>query len=252
MRVPTFEGVAATAAGKDEKHPVFQAALQVAKFATAYHRAELVDAHHLPRGPALIVGNHGLFGWETLVFFYLTYRETGRVPIGLADRYVFGAPPVREVLHCVGGVPGTRENALEALGDGRLVVCYPGGSREVFKAPERRYRLQWESARGFAEIACEMGVPIIPFAGLGVDDTYVNLGHAPLTRTLLGRYAVPFALGLGPLPLPVQLRFRFAPAVQPQAAGGNPERLKRLVQRSVEGLLEEHGELAPAPATAVP
>lgn len=239
-------------AGTDEQHPVFLAARQVARFATAWHRARLVDAHHLPEGPALLVGNHGLFGWETLVFFYLLHDETGRVPVGLADRHVFGAPRVREVLSCVGGVPGTKENAMEALGDGRLVVCYPGGSREVFKSPDAHYRLAWQRALGFARIACETGMPIVPFAGLGVDDTYLNLGHARMLQSLMGRYAVPMAIGLGPLPLPVQLRFRFAQPIFPQAAGNEPVRLKLLVQNAVETLLEEHGELAPATAPAIP
>lgn len=220
--------------------------------AAGWHRAKLEGRQHLPDGPALLIGNHGLFGWETLVFFYLVHRETGRVPIGLADRRVFGAAPIRDVLFRVGGVPGTRENALAALEAGRWVVCYPGGSREVFKSPEQRYRLAWERAIGFARIAVEADVPVIPFAGLGVDDTFINFGHAPVLRSLLGRYAAPLAMGLGPVPLPVPLCFRFAPAILPERAGGEPHRLKALVQRSVEALLEEHGDPARAPVPAVP
>jgi 1-acyl-sn-glycerol-3-phosphate acyltransferase len=243
-------------AGTDHGHPLFRVGRELAKAATNWHRASLVGAEHLPDGPALLVGNHGLFGLETPVFFYLLYRHTGRVPVGLADRRVFGSPSMRRILHQLGGVPGTRENALALLQAGRWVVCYPGGSREVFKGPDRRYRLSWERAQGFARVAIEAQAPVVPFAGLGVDDTYVNLGHHPLAERLLGRYAVPMAVGLGPLPLPVQLHFRLGRPLYPPAGMEGLADFKARVQAQVEALLEpgteEHGGLAPQPAGVVP
>ncbi len=224
-------------AGTNEGHPLFKAGRELAKAAANWHRATLGGGEHLPEGPALLVGNHGLFGLETPVFFYLVYQQTGRVPVGLADKTVFGAPPVKQILEQLGGVPGTRDNALSLLRAGRVVVCYPGGSREVFKGPERRYALQWERARGFARVAIEAQVPVIPFAGLGVDDTFLNFGHAPLARRLFGRYAAPLALGLGPLPLPVQLHFRLGAPLLPPPTLDGLERFKVRVQRSVEQLL---------------
>ena len=244
--------MSARTAGTDLTHPVFTVARGLARLAATYHRASLLDAHHLPKGPALLVGNHGLLGWDAVAFFYLLNLHTGRVPVGLADRKLFGGRPVRGLLDRVGGVPGTRENALDALAGGRLVVCYPGGSRETFKAPAERYRLAWDSTDGFARLACETGTPIVPFAGLGVDDTFFNLGHAPLTRKIFGRYAMPLAVGLGPLPLPVQLRFRCAPPIAPAAARNDPARLKRLVQGAVEAMMEGHGEPARVSVASVP
>lgn len=234
------------------KHPVFTTARRLARLATAWHRAQLVDAHHLPKGPALLIGNHGLLGWDAVAFFALLERHTGRVPVGLADRKLFGGRALRRLLQFVGGVPGTRANAVDALGGGRMVVCYPGGSRETFKSPRRHYRLAWESTDGFARLACETGTPVVPFAGLGVDDTFLNLGHLPLTRTLFGRYAMPLALGLGPVPLPVRLRFRFGKPIAPAVAQHDPARLKRLVQDAVESMMEGHGQPAGAPVPSLP
>lgn len=231
---------------------MFTTARGLARLASAWHRGELIDAQHLPQGPALLIGNHGLLGWEAVVFFSLLERHTGRVPVGLADRKIFGGRALRRILEVLGGVPGTRENAADALAGGRHVVCYPGGSRETFKSPRQHYRLAWESTDGFARLACATGAPVVPFAGLGVDDTFFNLGHLPLTRTLLGRYAMPLAVGIGPLPFPVRLRFRFGRPISPAAARGDPARLKRLVQDAVESMMEDHGQPARAPVPSLP
>ncbi len=239
-------------AGTNEGDPVFVAGRQLARAATAWHRGKLEGLEHLPSRPALLIGNHGLFGLETLVFYFLLHRETGRVPVGMTDRRVFGITPIRQVLFRLGGVPGTRENGIAALRAGRWVVCYPGGAHEVFKSPGQRYRLAWQRSTGFARLAIEADVPVVPFAGLGVDDTFVNLGHAPLARSLFGRYAAPIAFGVGPLPIPVQLRFRFAPPITPAQARGDPVRLKSLVQEAVEQLLEGDRRAAPTAVPAIP
>jgi 1-acyl-sn-glycerol-3-phosphate acyltransferase len=230
-------------------HLLYRLACQAAGLVTQWHRGLCDGLHHLPSGPALLVGNHGLYGFETPVFFYLLHRATGRVPVGLTDRLVFGRAPMRQLLAQVGGVLGTRENALELLREGHLVVCYPGGSREVFKSPARKYQLRWERAEGFARLAHEAGVPVVPFAGIGIDDSYVNFGHAPGSVRLLGRYSVPLAVGLGPLPLPVPFRFRLGPAFEPPSSVGALPAFREGVQKSVERLLavvrqDSHAEAA--------
>jgi 1-acyl-sn-glycerol-3-phosphate acyltransferase len=235
--------------------PILRLVRSLAAAASRWHRARCDGAEHLPAGPALLVGNHGIYGFEVPVFFYLVHAATGRLPIGLADRVFFGRGPMCALLGRCGGVPGTPENARALLDDGQLVVCYPGGSREVFKAPAERHRLRWERSSGFARLAMATGVPIVPFAGIGVDDSYVNFGHLPGTRALFGRYAPPFAVGLGPLPLPVQFRFKIAPPIHP-AEARDAESLMARVEARVNALIAEEEEedaadgaaLAPAAA----
>ena len=133
---------------------VFRFAERGAALSALYHRAKLVGTEHLPLdGPVLLVGNHGVWGYETPAFFHLLHRATGRYPLGLAERGFFRIPRVRTVLPWLGGVEGTRENALAALESGALVVCYPGGARETFKRRHGRYRLRWERALGFVRLA---------------------------------------------------------------------------------------------------
>lgn len=230
-----------------EQDPFLRAIRHLAGWATRYHRARLEGAEHLPDGPVLLVGNHGLLGFETPVFFYLLHRATGRFPVGLSDRMLFDRPPIRPLLERVGGIPGTRENAIRLLEGGQLVVCYPGGSRETFKRPADHYRLRWERSIGFAKLAIRLGVPIVPFAGLGVDSSYLNFGPPPVVSRFFGRYAAPMAVGLGPLPLPVPFRFRLGPVLPPPSAEAEAPTFKTAVKAAVELLL---GDGSPETNTA--
>lgn len=234
--------------------PVLRSARTLAALLARYHRGELEGVERLPRGPALLVGNHGLFGLETPVFFWLVERATGRLPRGLADRRIFGHPLVRPLLERTGSRTATPASALELLSDGHLVVCYPGGAKEVFKAPDDRYRLRWEKNCAFARIAIQARVPVVPFAALGVDDAWINLGHVAAMKRVLGRYAVPLAVGLGPLPFPVRFRFVFGHPLPPPREPSRAATLKAAVERAVIQLLDSRGQHAiPAePATVVP
>jgi 1-acyl-sn-glycerol-3-phosphate acyltransferase len=193
------------------RRAVFRLAEAGALLSALYHRARLLGAEHLPaRGPVLLVGNHGVWGYETPAFFHLIHQATGRYPLGLAERGFFRIPLIRTVLPWLGGVEGTPENALASLRQGHLVVCYPGGARETFKRPPGRYTLRWEGALGFVRLAAQAGVPIVPFAGFGVDDTFLYPpGEERLCLRLSGqeKYRMPLVVGLGPLPLPVRITF---------------------------------------------
>ena len=206
----------------------FRFAEKGAELSARYHRARLLGTENLPRtGPMLLVGNHGLWGYETPAFFHLLHQATGRYPQGLAERGFFKIPLVRTLLPWLGGVEGTREKSLAALREGNLVVCYPGGAWETFKKPQHHYTLRWEGTLGFVRLAALAGVPIVPFAGFGVDDTFlcpederwcVNLSPGD-------KYRVPLGIGLGPLPLPVKMTFVLGDPLAPPPADAPESRL---------------------------
>ena len=222
------------------RQAVFRAAEAGARVSARYHRARLEGSAHLPReGPALLVGNHGLWGYETPAFFSLVHGATGRYPVGLAEHGFFKIPLVRTVLPWLGGVKGTRLNALAALGRGQLVVCYPGGAHETFKPRHRHYMLRWENALGFARLAAEAQVPVVPFAGFGVDDTFAYPGDGRLAVQLAPaerygeKYRMPLVM---PLPLPVQLTFAVGRPLAPPPAGAQPTQLARFRDRVAAGV----------------
>ncbi len=226
------------------RRAVFRLAEQGAALSALYHRARLLGTEHLPlQGPVLLVGNHGVWGYETPAFFHLIHQGTGRYPLGLAERGFFRIPLIRTVLPWLGGVEGTRENALTALQGGALVVCYPGGARETFKRSQGRYRLRWERALGFARLAAHAGVPVVPFAGLGVDDTFRwPPGEERLCVRLTAddKYRMPLVVGMGPLPWPVRLTFAVGAPHAPPPPDASESRLQAFrdtVAASVRRLL---------------
>lgn len=218
-----------TSAFTTARRAVFRLAEAGAMASALYHRARLLGAEHLPAGgPMLLVGNHGVWGYETPAFFHLLHQATGRYPLGLAERGFFRIPLVRTVLPWLGGVEGTPENALGSLRGGNLVVCYPGGARETFKRSEGRYTLRWERALGFVRLAARAGVPIVPFAGFGVDDTFFYPPGEERWCVRISeeeKYRMPVVMGLGPLPLPVRITFAVGEPHEPPPADAPEHRL---------------------------
>jgi 1-acyl-sn-glycerol-3-phosphate acyltransferase len=218
---------------------------------------------HLPTGPALLVGNHGLLGYESPLFFERLLAACGRLPIGLADRWFFEVPGVRDLLVRLGGTYGCLANGLRALRRGDLVVCYPGGAREVLKHERDKYRLLWQKSVGFVRLALAAKVPIIPFAAAGVDDTFRVVSHLRGSGEWLmghGKYDLPVVWGeRGPLPNPVPFWFRFGePIVAPEGATADDDVVVRDIHHQVwsrtqtmlDGLVAEWTDLKSAPKRA--
>ena len=222
----------------------------------AIHPVRFEGLENLPAGPALLVGNHGLLGYETALFFAHIFDATGRVPRGCADKWFFRVPLLRDVLIRIGGMYGARGNAVDALTRRHLVVCYPGGAREVLKHhPDQRYQLRWETSLGFARVALRAGVPIVPFAAAGVDHTYeIGSRIVGSGQLLMGhdKYDLPRLKGLkgGPLPAAVPFWFRIG---KPIAPVGNVEQLHETAWRRTQALLDNlvaEWERANSPAPA--
>lgn len=225
---------------------VVSALRPLARAVSLVHPVRIDGVEKLPAGPALLVGNHGLLGYETLAFFHAVHERTGRLPLGLADRWFFRVPGLRDVLVRAGGMLGTAENAREALGTGAWVVAYPGGAREVFKRDNNaKYRLQWDRSRGFARLAAELRIPIVPFAAAGVDDTYDVVTTLRGTGRLLmqhAKYDLPVLWGRGPLPRRVPFWFRIGAPIDPTHTG-DADALHAHAWSTTQQLLDElHGE----------
>ncbi|MBW2243696.1 MAG: acyltransferase family protein [Deltaproteobacteria bacterium] len=134
----------------------------------------------VPRtGPVLFVGNHTIYGMIDVPMLGLEiYEKTGRPVRGLADHLHFSIPGWRNALVSMGAVRGTRENCARLFEDGEQVLVFPGGGREVTRRKGEAYQLIWKERIGFARLAIEHGVPIVPFASVGVDDMFEILADA--------------------------------------------------------------------------
>lgn len=207
----------------------------VVRALTRRHPTRVLGLENLPRGPALLVGNHGMLGYECPFFFEGLLSTCGRLPLGLADRWFFSVPGVRDLLVRLGGAYGSARNGLSMLRRGELVVCYPGGAREVFKREDQKYRCLWHRSLGFVRLALQAGVPIVPFAAAGVDDTFHVVTHLRGSGELLmgaRKYDLPLVSSL--LPKPVPFWFRLGePIMPPHGVRANDPELLGQIHREV-------------------
>jgi len=176
-------------------------------------------AENIPsEGGALLVTNHGNFGVDAPVLIGLVHQKSGRALRALGDRIVFAAPFVRDLLaQTMGAIEGEPEAAVRLLEDEHLILVYPGGAREALCAPEDAYRLQWENSQGFIRTALRAQKPIIPVAGIGNEELYVQVipqdrvrksGVGRFISRFLGeKYVTPIYMGFGILPFPTELHY---------------------------------------------
>jgi 1-acyl-sn-glycerol-3-phosphate acyltransferase len=172
-------------------------------------------------GPVLLVGNHSLVAIDVLVFDYELLRRHGRVARGMGDDALMRIPPLRAMVHKQGSVRGSRRNCRTLLALGEAVFVLPGGANESFYLKAEKYALKWEGRTGFAQMAIEAGVPIVPVTMVGANDAFevVLDGDHPLMRPLR-RLAErqsrpnltppPLFHGIGPTLIPRPQRLYFA------------------------------------------
>ena len=182
-----------------------------------------IGLENVPReGAVLLAGNHSTYGLIDIPMLGIeVLNGTGRLVRGLGDHNHFAVPIWRDVLRRLGAVHGTRENCAALFKKGEAVLVFPGGGREVMKRKGERYKLIWKERVGFARLAIEYGVPIVPVAAVGVDDMFeIVADAADLLRSPLG--ALLRALGITE-----QRWFRDGEVVPPLARGRGPIGLVR-------------------------
>jgi 1-acyl-sn-glycerol-3-phosphate acyltransferase len=196
----------------------YERALQAVSFLRRWFEPTIEGLENIPVDTGgLMVTNHGHFGMDLPVLLSLVLDGTGRPVRALGDRLVFAAPFFRDWAHLMGAVEGEPEIATQLLEDDQLVLVYPGGAKEALSRPHEAYRLQWEGSRGFVRTALRAQKPIIPIAGLGNEELYVQVVSKDRVREsavgrfiskLLGdKYVFPLYMGLGPIPFPSDLHY---------------------------------------------
>lgn len=190
--------------------------------------------------PLLFVGNHTLFGMLDVPFLFAKlYEEHGIILRALGDHAHFAVPVWGQFMHRFGVVDGTRENCAALMERGETILVFPGGAREVAKRKGEENKLLWKDRMGFARMAAEHACTIVPFAAVGVDDSFSIVADADdFFRTKVGKLAK--ALGLReeyvppltvPEPLPERFYFRIG---EPIAPVGEPALIRDRTRKSIE------------------
>jgi len=185
-----------------------------------YHRAEVRGLDNIPaEGPVLLVGNHsgGTLIADTFVFSAAFYEHFGpaREFHQLAHDMVFRVPGARALVAPWGTVPANPENMKRALDRDAALLVYPGGDWETYRPSWESSKIDFAGRKGFARLALEYGVPIVPVVSIGGQETALFLGQGNrLARALrldktFRIKVLPPVLGppVGPTVLDLPIRF---------------------------------------------
>jgi 1-acyl-sn-glycerol-3-phosphate acyltransferase len=183
-----------------------------------WFRVEWEGLEKIPlHGGALLIANHaGAIPSDAPAIMHGIEEELGRPVYGLADYFFRTIPVVGTMWARTGGVPAHPDNAYRILHDEQqLALVFPEGTKATSKTYTDRYRLRRFGRGGFVEIAMRAGVPIIPIAVVGAEESMPILFRIPAVSKLLGLPYFPVtanALLMGPLGyvtyFPVKMKFR--------------------------------------------
>jgi 1-acyl-sn-glycerol-3-phosphate acyltransferase len=170
-----------------------------------WFRAEWEGLEKIPAsGGALLVANHaGAIPSDAPVIMHGIEGELERPVYGLADHLFKAIPVVGNLWSRAGGVAAHPENAYRLLREQQhLVLVFPEGSKGPGKTYDERYRLRRFGRGGFVEIAMRAGVPVIPIAVVGAEESMPILFKLPSVAKAMGLPYLPITanmLLLGPL-----------------------------------------------------
>lgn len=229
------------------------------RLAQRYLKLEIEGLEHLRREPTLYVANHngGIMGPDLFCTLSMLWRALGPdAPLyGMAhDLAMRRVIPLGRILQRVGCMRAHPDNARRVLGSGGQVLVYPGGDLDAYRPFWRADRVVFGPRAGFATIARDARVPIVPIVAEGAHRSalIVHEGRWLARATGLRRWArvqcfpialcAPWGLGLGPwvpyLPLPFRIRLRVLPPIRVAPEADPRAAAARVVDRMQAALTE--------------
>jgi 1-acyl-sn-glycerol-3-phosphate acyltransferase len=225
-----------------------------------WFRVETQGLRNVPdTGGALVVANHsGTLPLDALMATVALHDEhpsSRRLRLLGAD-LVFQLPVLGALSRKMGTTLACNEDAERLLRAGELVGVFPEGFKGIGKPFSERYTLQRFGRGGFVTAALRTGVPIVPCAIVGAEETYPMIGNAKTAARLLGLPYFPITptfplLGpLGAVPLPSKWFIAFGEPIETasygSAAADDPmvvfnltDQVRETIQHSLYRLLLE-------------
>ena len=229
------------------------------EFVRKYNRLEIDTAEHRFDEPVLFVANHGFGGiFDLNVFATSAALEQLQLDrdVTILTHQLAWTLGVGRFIEPIGARPASVESAQDAFARGEHVAVYPGGDIDAAKSWEDRNRIMFGGRTGFARLAIDNGVPIVPIvtAGAGESLFVISSGERLARATRLDKLlrlksapisvSLPWGLNIGAvgllpyLPLPSKLQTRVLPAM-PAAPGEEPEDYAARVESAMQTALTE-------------
>ena len=230
------------------------------EFVRRYHRLEVDIEVTALRKPVLFVANHGFGGiFDLNVLAANAALEDLKLdrPVTFLTHQLAWTLGVGPFIEHLGARPASEESATEAFSAGNHVMVFPGGDLDAGKSFAHRNEIVFGGRSGFARLAIEQKVPIVPIVTAGAGESLLVLSDGkPLAKALrldklLRIKALPVsislpwgvnigAVGMVPyLPLPTKLHTTVLPAMKARRgedAAGYADRVHAAMQDTLTAM----------------
>lgn len=138
----------------------------------------LKSIENLPSEPALFICHpHGLFGHSWLLHFCYgisSWPEEKPKPLLAIHSILFQLPFLRDILEQCRCIEATEDNIKAWLSKGYSVAILTGGIEEMKHNGSESVKLVLEKRKGYARIARQCKVPIVPMFTVGENELFPN------------------------------------------------------------------------------
>uniref|UniRef100_A0A1Y9H2A0 Phospholipid/glycerol acyltransferase domain-containing protein n=1 Tax=Anopheles dirus TaxID=7168 RepID=A0A1Y9H2A0_9DIPT len=205
------------------------------------HGYEVIGLENLPsEGPALLIYYHGALPIDMYYLTAETMLKRNRLIHTVGDRFLDRIPGWRLVSRVMKVTSGSAQSCVATLRAGELLSIAPGGVYEA-QFGDSAYEVLWKGRTGFARVALEAQVPIIPMFTVNIRECFRTVSFAKwIFVRLYGVLKIPVLPIYGGFP--VKLRTVLG---KPIAYDGSlsPAALQEKVAGAIGKLVREHQRL---------
>ncbi|KFB41384.1 AGAP013284-PB-like protein [Anopheles sinensis] len=199
---------------------------------------EVSGLENLPEdGPALIIYYHGALPIDMYYLTAETMLKRNRLIHTIGDRFLDRIPGWRLVSRVMNVTSGSVQSCVETLRAGELLSIAPGGVYEA-QFGDNTYEVLWKKRTGFARVALEAQVPIVPMLTVNIRECFrtVAVGKSVCARiyNILKVPVLPIYGGF-----PVKLHTILGKPI-PHDASLTPEELQEKVVAAIADLVKQH------------
>ncbi|XP_071565986.1 DGAT1/2-independent enzyme synthesizing storage lipids isoform X1 [Temnothorax nylanderi] len=128
-----------------------------------WHGYEIVGLENIPQDkPVLFIYYHGAIPVDVYYFASKVFLYNSKLIRLVVDRFLFMIPGWSIFADVLKIIPGTVQTCSAILKEGHMLAISPGGVHEA-QFGDSYYELMWQKRMGFAKVALDAKVSIVPF-----------------------------------------------------------------------------------------
>ncbi|KAK0095289.1 hypothetical protein PV326_008755 [Microctonus aethiopoides] len=206
-----------------------------------YYGYEVVGLENIPMDePVLFIYYHGAVPIDLYYFIAKIVLLNSKVIHSVVDKFLLKVPGFAIICDVMKLIPGTIKTCSAILQDGNMLAISPGGVYEA-QFGNSYYQLQWKKRMGFAKVALDAKVKIVPIFTKNLREAFRTVSWG--RRMWLRIYAatrLPFAPIYGGFPVKLKT---FVGEPIPYDSNLTPELLTAKVAKALEDLIAQHQQI---------